>query len=206
MAVRLLIIAGMPASGKSTVASLLAKKFGYPVLEKDELKEALFDTVGFECYAEKRRLDTAATAVLLRASTSLIEGGVSHVIVNNFRTDFEEEVRRITDRKDVNALTVFFSGDSDVFYQRYVDRDLRLARHLGHALQEHYPPREGDPETYAMTREEFREKFEALGMDSFDAGCKRIEVDATYPDRIDIDSLAEKIEKAFSDTEKAGQN
>ena len=42
----LIIIAGMPASGKSTVAEKLSRIFGYPVLEKDALKEELFDTIG----------------------------------------------------------------------------------------------------------------------------------------------------------------
>ena len=62
----LIIIAGMPASGKSTAAEKLSRIFGYPVLEKDALKEELFDTIGFQNYPQKRLLDTAATAVLLR--------------------------------------------------------------------------------------------------------------------------------------------
>ena len=44
----LLIIAGMPASGKTTVSQKFSTALGYPILEKDALKEELFDTVGFE--------------------------------------------------------------------------------------------------------------------------------------------------------------
>ena len=51
----IIVLAGMPASGKSTVAAKLSAVFSLPVLAKDELKEALFDTVGFSCYAEKRK-------------------------------------------------------------------------------------------------------------------------------------------------------
>ena len=68
----LLIIAGMPASGKSTVSARISQHFGYPILEKDSIKEELFDTIGFNCYAEKRQLDVAATAVLLRCVDDLL--------------------------------------------------------------------------------------------------------------------------------------
>ena len=67
----LIILAGMPATGKSTVARHLTAFFGYPVLEKDRIKEALFDTIGFECYAEKRRLDLAATEVMFQTMEAM---------------------------------------------------------------------------------------------------------------------------------------
>lgn len=195
----LLIIAGMPASGKSTVSARISEHFGYPIIEKDAIKEQLFDTIGFNCYAEKRRLDVAATAVLLRVVDDLLTGGVSHIIVNNFRADASDEVKALIDKHNAKVVTLFFKGDADVFFQRYVERDRRGARHIGHAVQEHYPPRPGDPTTHEMSREEFREKFEMLGMDNFNIGGKRIEIDATYPQKIDTDALISKIEAAFNE-------
>ena len=156
---RLILIAGMPASGKSTVAQKLSRRFGIPVLEKDAIKEELFDTLGFSDYSQKRALDVAATAVLLRMADSLLAGGTSFILVNNFRADAADEVKGLLNKYDVRCVTVFFRGDGDVFYQRYAERDQNRARHMGHALQTHYPPREGDPTTYTMTRKEFAEKF-----------------------------------------------
>ncbi|MBQ4322329.1 MAG: ATP-binding protein [Clostridia bacterium] len=192
---RLILIAGMPASGKSTVAQKLSRRFGIPVLEKDAIKEELFDTLGFSDYSQKRALDVAATAVLLRMADSLLAGGTSFILVNNFRADAADEVKGLLNKYDVRCVTVFFRGDGDVFYQRYAERDQNRARHMGHALQTHYPPREGDPTTYTMTRKEFAEKFEDLGMDRFDAGTPRIEIDATYPETIDLHALAAEIEE-----------
>ena len=43
----LIIIAGMPATGKSTAAAAVSKAFGYPIIEKDNIKEGLKRTGGY---------------------------------------------------------------------------------------------------------------------------------------------------------------
>ena len=197
---KLILVAGMPASGKSTISAEIGRAFGFPVLEKDALKEAVFDTVGFTCYAEKRRLDTAAAAVLLRSADAVLAAGQSLILVNNFRSDMQQAVQNLLDKHACPCVTVFFTGDAGVFYRRYVERDLRHARHLGHIVQEHYPPRPGDSWDYTRTRAEFAEKFEKLGMDRFRISGPRIEVDATHPEQIDTAALIAEIQKAFGGT------
>lgn len=193
--VNLIILAGMPASGKTTFVKKLSAALKYPVLEKDAIKEELFDVIGFQNYSQKRLMDTAATAVLLRCADGLLESGQSLIMVNNFRKDAEPAVADLLKKHDCHCVFVFFSGDGDVFYQRYVDRDNRGERHLGHVLQEHYPPYPGDALTHTMTREEFAEKFEKLGMDEFFVeGIRRIDVDATWPEKIDTQKLIHRIQ------------
>lgn len=192
-----IIIAGMPASGKTTVSKRLSEVFGFPILEKDAIKEELFDVIGFQEYSQKRLMDVAATAVLLRCADSLLASGSSLIMVNNFRDTVQQQVQDMLDRSGSKCVTVFFSGDADVFYRRYVERDLRHERHLGHVLQDRYPPLPGDPLEYTMTREEFAEKFEKLGMADFRIDGARIEVDATHPERIDVDKLIADIREAF---------
>lgn len=193
----IIIIAGMPASGKSTVADKISKAFGYPIIEKDAIKEELFDVIGFTNYAEKRRHDVAATAVLLRVTDALLQGGSSFISVNNFRPEVQAQLQEILDRNQCRCVTVFFGGDADEFYKRYVERDQKHLRHLGHVLQDHYPPREGDSLDYTMTRQEFAEKFEQLGMADFKISGPRIDVDATHPELIDVEKLIEDIKKAL---------
>lgn len=190
----LIILAGMPASGKTTFAKKLSSATGYPVLEKDAIKEELFDVIGFQNYTEKRLMDTAATAVLLRCADALLDGGQSLIVVNNFRKDAEPAVEKLLKKHRCSCLFVFFGGNCDVFYQRYVERDHRGERHLGHVLQEHYPPWPGDALTHTMTREEFADKFEKLGMQDFHVeGIRRLDVDATWPEIIDTETLIRMI-------------
>ena len=194
----LIIIAGMPASGKSTYAKKLSRAIGYPIIEKDNIKEELFDTIGFNCYAEKRRHDVAATAVLLRVADDILACGQSLIMVNNFRDDAKDALEKLIHRYDCKCVIVFFGGDCDVFHRRYVERDNAHARHRGHALQDHYPPWPGDNLEYEMSREEFREKFEMLGMDKLQIeGGERITVDATEPWKINVEELNNAIMQAL---------
>ena len=189
----LIIIAGMPATGKSTVAAAVSKAFGYPVIGKDDLKEGLFDVLGFENYARKRALDHAANETLIRVVKALLKAGCSAIIDNNFDTGSGEKLCRVIEEYAPNCVTVFLNGDPQTLYERYAERDNKHLRHLGHALQDHYPPREGDSPDYTMTREEFDEKFLRRGMASFDAPGARIDVDTTDIDNVPIDGIIAQI-------------
>ena len=195
---RLLLITGDLAVGKSTFAEILSKRYNTVVMYKDKVKEVLGDTIGFTNYGQKRIMDFAATRVLLHAADGLLAASNSCILINNFRDDNKEEVCSLIEKYGCACVTVFFGGDCDVFYRRYVERDNNHERHLGHVLQDRYPPQPGDSLDYEMTREEFAEKFEKLGMDSFTAPGGRIDVDATYPQDIDIKALIEEIERQLA--------
>ncbi len=192
--VKLIILAGMPATGKTTLAAKLQKHFGFPVFGKDAIKECLFDTIGFEDYAGKRRLDDAANAVLLEQTERMLAAGCSLIVDNNFDGASAAALARLLERYPADCVTVFLTGDPQVLYERYFDRDSHGRRHLGHAMQTHYPPHEGESTVFAMTREGFDERFLRRGMDRMTWGGARIMLDATDPSAIDAEELAARIE------------
>ena len=61
----LVLVTGPPASGKTTLARPLAHHLDLPLLGKDTIKEALFDTLGTGDRAWSRRLGAASYGVLL---------------------------------------------------------------------------------------------------------------------------------------------
>ena len=63
-----ILVAGMPASGKSTIAVRISESLGIPMLSKDSIKEVLFDDLGFHSRAEKVQLGTAAMHILYYAA------------------------------------------------------------------------------------------------------------------------------------------
>lgn len=193
-----IILAGMPATGKSTLAAKLQAQFGYPILEKDYIKEGLFDTLGFSCYAEKRALDVASNEVLLRWMDAMIKAGQSMIVDNNFDADSAKKLAQMLEENRCKCVTVFMNGDPQVLYERYVQRDSQGLRHLGHAMQTHYPPQEGEDTTFHMTREGFDQRFLRLGMNRLSWGGAQILVDATVLENIDANALIEQISAVFA--------
>ena len=195
----LIIIAGMPATGKSTLAMKVAEAFGYPILEKDEIKEALFDTVGYRDLPAKRQLDRAATAVLMQTGETLLKSGCSLIMVNNFESAMRDTVQKMVDRCGCRTVTVFFDGDPEVLYARYVERDAKKSRHLGHTFLDRYPPEPGDPLGLPMTRQYFADRFEKEGMADFKLNAPAISVDSTHPEKVDVEALIGQIRTALEE-------
>lgn len=197
---RLIIIAGMPATGKTYLSKRLQTVFSYPIIEKDGIKERLFDTIGFRDYAGKRQLDVAANAVLFEILENLCRSDTDTIVVNNFSSTDAERLNRSLGQKCIHCVTVFLNGDAQVLYERYYRRDRNGERHLGHAMQLRYPPDQSNPEVFDMTREGFDERFMKLGMDRIGWGGKVIALDATYPWEIDMDALVRQITEALEMT------
>ena len=63
---RFVIVTGLPASGKSTVGRSVAEALGLPLLDKDEILEALFEALGVGDAPWRTRLSRAADQVLQR--------------------------------------------------------------------------------------------------------------------------------------------
>lgn len=66
----LVIVSGLPASGKTTLARALAPLLGLPLYDKDDILEALFDSLGVADAAARQRLSRASDVVLERLAAA----------------------------------------------------------------------------------------------------------------------------------------
>ena len=193
----LIVLSGLPASGKSTVARMLQEAFSYPILEKDHMKECLFDTLGFQSHDEKRRLDAAAARILLQTAEEILSTGGSVILDNNFDTAAGAALRELQSRLGPRSVTLLLTADEAVLYERYLARDLAHTRHPGHAVSDRYPPLPGDPEVAPMEREGFAQRYLSRGMGEVTWDGPVIRVDTTDLEALDRGALIARVRAAL---------
>jgi hypothetical protein len=125
--VTLVLVTGPPASGKTTLARPLAHHLDLPLLGKDTIKEALFDTLGTGDRAWSRRLGGASYAVLLALAQEL----PAAVLDANFYPDHGPGLLQACPR----PIEVFCRCPAAEVEHRFTTR--ASARHPGHV--DHVP-------------------------------------------------------------------
>ena len=194
----LIILSGLPASGKSTVARVLQEAFPYPILEKDRMKECLFDTLGFQSHEEKRQLDAAAARILLQVTEDILTTGGSAILDNNFDIAAGAALLELQRRCRPRSVTLLLTADEAVLYERYLARDVAHTRHPGHAVSDRYPPLPGDPEVAPMEREGFARRYLDRGMGQVSWDGPVLTVDTTNLEALDRDALLARVRSALA--------
>lgn len=116
-----LIVTGLPGSGKSTLARQLGEALALPVLDKDKILEALYDSLGIGDATWRSRLSRAADDVLF----TLAAEAKCAVLDNWWHHDTAPERLR---RLDGELVEVFCDCDVALAAERFRMR----VRHPGH--------------------------------------------------------------------------
>lgn len=130
---KLLLLSGDLATGKSTFAALLGKRYGVVTLYKDRVKEILGDTVGFSNREENLRLSVASAAVMRMVFSAFAAVGSDLILESNFRQKELELLRDIADEHGYQVLTVVLRADVDILHGRFLHRLYHENRHCVHA-------------------------------------------------------------------------
>lgn len=126
----MIVVGGIPGSGKTTLARRLADAVHVPALARDEIKEGMHVTAGADDPADVRRFADAAFALFWTTVGILVDGGVSLVAEAAFHRDHAGvDLEQLATRADVRLL--WCSVDPDVARARY--RARAPLRHPAHA-------------------------------------------------------------------------
>lgn len=188
------LVAGFPATGKSTLAAALSKELSIPLFSKDSIKEKLYDTVGFHSRAEKVALGVGSMEILYYCAGQVLGTGQSVILENNFEDSSKPGLLALLERYPCQPVTLRLTGDLPTIYQRFLKRDTSPQRHRGHVVNTCYPEPPGPPPPYTpLPFEQFVEGFHARGMDAFQVAGPCLTIDTTSPAGVDIPALARRL-------------
>lgn len=194
-----ILVAGMMASGKTTISEKLSRELGIPLLSKDSIKEILFDDLGFNSRDEKNQLGIAAMNMMYYAAEQMMKIHLPFILENNFEDISVPQLMKILERNHYYGITLRLTGNPNVLYQRFAARDLSPERHRGHVVNDRYPePADGIREN--PTRKSYQQyvsEIEERGFCRFAANGPVISVDVTDFDQVRYDAILAGLRSAI---------
>lgn len=129
--VTLVVIGGLPASGKSILAGRLQARLSWPLLAKDDYKELLFESLGAQDREWSKRLSRAAYALMFAEADRWLTQRQSCIIEGNFRWREQAYALNGLNLPTVRCLQVLCRAEPETLIRRF--RERAASRHPGHA-------------------------------------------------------------------------
>lgn len=177
----IIIINGLPGTGKTTLSEAVSEQLGLPLLSKDAIKELLFDSLGAKDRAWSKKLGQATFPILFAQVDELVKAGVSHIIESPLNPQFEDaRFQRYEKEFGVRVIQVLLTCDGEVLFERFKKR-AKSARHEGH--------NDTDPEVL----EEMRPALMKGRLEPLNTNGPLIEIDTTDFATVDTEAIVDKI-------------
>ena len=184
----LIIVTGLPCTGKTTLARRIADDFSLPLLTKDPIKERIFDGLRWSDREWSRQVSATTHALLFDLVEELLRAGVSHLVESNF--DPLQALPHFLDIRQqcpFQPLQIVCVTQGEVLFERYLRRSESGQRHPGHV----------DTTTY----DEFRETLLQGEYEPLPLPGPVLTVDTTVFSRIDYPGIESLIQSKQGGTE-----
>lgn len=130
---KLLLVMGDLATGKSTFAGMLSRRYQVVALYKDSFKEILGDTIGFSNREENLRLSVASAGLMRMIFAEFCKLDKDLILESNFRQSELESLQAIAMEYGYEVLTVCLRADLHILHERFLHRLYHENRHAVHA-------------------------------------------------------------------------
>lgn len=129
----LIIVTGPSATGKTTVSTHLAQALAMPVINRDTIKEILFDTLGWRDRAWSQALGVASYHVLYYCLEVLLGTQHSGIVESNFDHAIDTpKLQALIQKYRFTPLQILCRAAPAVVVERFRQRVDAGERHPGH--------------------------------------------------------------------------
>lgn len=183
----IVIVTGPPGAEKTSLGRKLSERLKLPFISKDEVKEILFETLGWQDRLWSRRLGQASFEILFHILERQLAVGKSAVAETAFIPQYDNpRFQSFREEYSFEPIQILCTADDQVLFERFVKRIEAGERHPGHVGQ-------------LMRYDQFSALLRERKYGALDIGGLLLEVDMTDFDAVNVESLMRAIEKRARD-------
>ena len=176
----LIVITGPPCSGKTSIGQRISSDLGLPIIGKDDIKETLFDALGWKDRAWSRKLSGASYELIYMLLDKLLAAGGSCIVDSNFKNDIDSErLQAVCQKHNAVPLQIWCKADGQVLLNRFRERWKEGRRHPGHVDD--------------ASEDELKDGLLRGEDPRLDIGGTILEVDTTDLDALGLEDLVGKV-------------
>ena len=194
----IVVITGLPCTGKTTLGRKVANTFNYILLSKDVYKEKMFAAFGAITRSLSMRLDVVALDIMYETAHESLTRGKSVILETNFEPKYaNKRLLELKNKHNASIYQVRCWTAGHLLIDRFCERaDIISERHPGYCD--------------AASRAEWIPKLRAGKIEMLDLGCDIFDVNTSDFEKIDYAVLYRHLSKpsrvVFPLKENTGQS
>lgn len=129
----LIIVTGLPGTGKTTLGKKIAEKFSLPFVCKDDFKEMLFDVLGSKDREWSQKIGMASYDILYHVTGESLKANKSLIVETNFDPKFaNKRIDELQKKYNFIPFQIRCITDGRILLKRFEERVNDQGRHAGH--------------------------------------------------------------------------